>query len=163
MAKKLKLTPRISYILGLYSCNRGKALGIVTTSEEVMERFVKTAMDEFEVEPSKVLVEGEDNEIKVYFYNSKLKKLFDNALGRRDKIFKYRNNYSANFFAGVYDANGGRDGKGLFIRNLENESVGVLEKLNFHTTASGFKTYIMNENTFASFIKDFSARLSGSS
>lgn len=161
MAKKLKLTPKVSYILGLYACNKGKAVGVVTTSDEIVQRFVKAALDDFEIEPNKVLLEGEEEEMKVYFYNSKLKKLFDKALERQDKIFKYRNAYSANFFAGIFDANGGRDGKGLFMRNLDKESTVVLENLNFHTTAAGFKTYIMNENTFAAFIKEFSVKLLG--
>jgi hypothetical protein len=56
---------------------------------------------------------------------------------------------------------GGRDPKGLFLRNLEERDGQLLEYLNFHTTKRGSKTYIMNENTFLAFIKEFSAMLTG--
>jgi hypothetical protein len=156
MARKLKLNPRVSYILGLYSYNKGRAIGIVTTNNEIVSIFVKTVMDEFKIEPNKILIEGEENETKVYFYNSKIKKLMDNALGRRDRLFKYRNAYSASYFAGIFDVTGGRDPKGLFMKDLDKLDVQLLEFLNFHTETRGSKTYIMNENTFASFIKEFS-------
>jgi hypothetical protein len=157
MARKLKLNPKVSYVLGLYSYNKGKAIGIVTTNNEIISIFVKTAMDEFKIESNKILVEeGDENETKVYFYNSKIKKLMDNALERRDRLFKYRNAYSASYFAGIFDVVGGRDPKGLYLKDLDKRDAQLLEFLNFHTEARGSKTYIMNENTFASFIREFS-------
>ncbi len=156
MARKLKLNPKVSYILGLYSYNKVKGVGIVTTNNEIISIFVKTVLDEFKIEPNKILIEQEEKAITVYFYNSKIKKLMNNALERRDKLFKYRNAYSANYFAGIFDVIGGRDPKGLYLRDLDNRDAQLLEFLNFHTEARGSKTYIMNENTFASFIKEFS-------
>lgn len=159
MTKKLKLNPKISYILGIYAYNKGKAIGVVTTNSEIITRFVKTAIEEFEIPSTKILVEEEDKEQKAYFYHSKLKKLFDRALDTRERIFKYKNDYSANYFAGIYDMIGGSDPKGLFLKGLEERDGQLLEYLNFHTVVRGSKTYILNENTFSNFIKEFSARL----
>ncbi|MFI5412528.1 MAG: hypothetical protein ACHQX1_01405 [Candidatus Micrarchaeales archaeon] len=158
MTKKLKLNPSVSYVLGLCSYNKGQAIGIVTKSNEVLARFVKTSIDEFEIEPNKILVEEDEGETRAYFYNSKLKKHFQNALDRREKIFQYKNNYSANYFAGIFDMIGGRDAKGLFFRNIEERDGQLLEMLGFHTTKRGSKTYVMNENTFYSFIKEFTIK-----
>jgi hypothetical protein len=162
MTKKLKLNPKVSYILGLYECNKGRAVGVVTTSDEIVARFVKTAMDEFDIAPNKILIEGDEEEdgkeTKVYFYHSKLRKLFENALERRERLFKYKNAYSANYFAGIFDMKGGRDPKGVFLRDLEERDGQLLENIGFHTTARGSKTYIMNENTFIGFIKEFSVK-----
>ncbi len=158
MARKLKLNPKISYVLGVYAYNKGKAIGVVTHNDEIITRFVKVALDEFEIEPTKILIEEDDGEKRAYFYHSKLKKLFDKALETRERIFKYRNDYSANYFAGIFDMIGGRDPKGLFLKELEERDGQLLEFLNFHTKKNGSKTYIVNENTFASFIKEFSVR-----
>jgi hypothetical protein len=158
MTKKLKLTPKVSYILGLYSCNKGSAIGIVTKSNEIAARFVKSAIDDFGIAPNKILVEEAEDEQKLYFYNSKLKKLFDRALDTKERLFKYKNDYSANYFAALFDVNGGKDPKGLFIKNLDEKDTSILDDLGFHTTVRGGKTYVLNSGLFLDFIKEFSIR-----
>ena len=76
---------------------------------------------------------------KAIFYNSKIRKLFDGALERRVKIFKYRNDYSSNYLAAIFDCNGGVDRKGLYMRNLENADEMIMENIGFHATKAGSK------------------------
>ena len=148
-------------MLGVFAYTGGPALGIVTKSQKAVERFVSTAVSEFGVAPNKILIEQADDEIKVHFYNSRLKTLMEQALERKGTIFKYRNAYAANYIAGIFDTKGGRDAKSLYIRGLKDSDEMLFEQLGFHTEVRGSKTYIANENAFASFIKEFSTKIYG--
>ena len=151
MSSKLKLSPKVSYMLGVYSVNKaaGQPISVSTRNGDVIERFVKVAMEELGVEPNKILL----NDSGAAFYNSKLRKLFDRALERRRNTFKYVNNYSGNYVAGLFDCNGGIDRKGLFIRKIDVHDGLVLEDLGVHTRVQGSKSYIMNEKAFVALIK----------
>ncbi len=157
MTKKLALNPRISYILGIYSANRKsiQPIGLQTSNNEMLERFIKTSMEELGVEPNKILVE----ENGAHFYNSKIKKLFDRALERRTKTFKYLNDYSGNYIAGLFDCNGGFDRKGMFIKDLDAHDALLMENLGIHLKQQGSKSYIMNENSLVELIKKHSSTL----
>lgn len=157
MARKLALNPKVSYLLGIYSANRKEMqpIGLHTKNADMLERFIKTAMDELSIEPNKILLkEGE-----AAFYNSKIKKLFEKALERRTKTFKYLNAYSGNYVAGLFDCNGGFDKKGMFIRNLEPHDILLLEILGIHVKQQGSKSYVMNENALVKLIKEYSSTI----
>lgn len=161
MSKQLKLNPRVAYILGLYAYNKGSkaTIGVVTKSDEIVQTFVKTALDDFKILPNKILIEAEEDEIQAYFYNSKLKKLFDKALERRERLFKYKNDYSAGYFSGIFAIKGGADSYGLYIRDLDKGDAMLLEKIGFHTETRGSKTYIKNAKTFGIFLNEFKTKL----
>ena len=158
MSKKLRLNPRVAYFMGLYSTDKDKAVGVTSDNDDVVAKFVKIAIDEFEVEPNKVLVEQSGDTQRAYFYNSKLKKLLDNALERKSVTFKYKNDYAAGYLAGLFDIYGGEDGRGLFIKNYDDTDFLLIENLGFHTMAHGNKLYVKNARTFLGFIKKFSER-----
>ncbi len=158
MSKKLKLNPRVAYFMGLYSTGKDKAVGITSEDGEVIAKFVKIAIDEFEVEPNKILFEQRGRAQRAYFYNSKLKKLLDNALERKSVTFKYKNDYAAGYVAGLFDIDGGKDGRGLFIKDYDDTDFLLIENLGFHTMAHGNKLYIKNARTFLDFIKKFTGR-----
>ncbi|HUC38966.1 MAG TPA: hypothetical protein VL944_02450 [Candidatus Acidoferrum sp.] len=157
MSSKLKLSPRVSYLLGIYSANRKEMpyIGIRTKNSHMTEKFIKTAIEELGILPNKILLDEEG----AHFYNSKLKKLFEKALERRMKTFKYLNDYSGNYVAGLFDCNGGMDKKGMYLRNIDVHDGLLLENLGMHTKVQGSKSYIMNEKAFVSFIKEYSSRL----
>lgn len=161
MSKKLKLNPAVSYMLGLYNYNKSAAIGLTTDNAEVLQKFVKLVMEQFEILPNKIIIEQEDELMQAYFYNSKLKKLLDAALERKGKIFKYKNDYSANYFAGIFDVIGGKDKMGLYLRGLQTSDYILLENIGIHTSADGNKYHITSGNTFVSFIKKFSVKLGG--
>ena len=155
MTKKLELNPDMSYMLGLHQCNKQDSyVGVASASNELIERFVRLALYDLKIEPNKILVE----EGKAIFYNSKIRKLFDSALGRRMKIFKYRNEYASNYLAALYDCNGGVDRKGLFLRNLEGADEMIMENIGFHSAKAGTKNYVFNQNEFLAFIRPYSIR-----
>ncbi len=159
MTQKLRLTPDTSYMLGIYSCNRGKRIELASDDDDVIARFVKLAMDEFGIEPNKILIESEGKPKKVFFYNSTILKRFDKALTRRVNIYKYANAYSGNYFAAIFDCDGGIDAKGVFLKGIDNADEMVLENLNIHTQRNGSKTYFINTNSFLALIKGYSLKL----
>jgi hypothetical protein len=154
MSSKLKLSPKVSYMLGIYSMNKmaGQPISVSTRNGGVIEKFVKIAIGELGVEANKIML----NESGAAFYNSRLRKLFDRALERRRNTFKYLNDYSGNYVAGLFDCNGGMDRKGLFIRKIDVHDGLVLEDLGVHTRVQGSKSYIMNENALVALIKEHS-------
>ncbi len=155
MSAKLKLTPSVSYILGVYhaSAIQTQPIKLHASNSEMLERFIKIAISELGVEPSKILLDGKN----AAFYNSKIKKLFDKALERRLVTFKYRNAYSGSYISGLFDASGGRDRKGLYIKNLDNKDALLLENLGIHTMVQGSKSYIIDESLFLSLVKGYSS------
>ena len=162
MSKKLELNPDVAYMLGIYKANRREepCICVETDSEKLVERFVRIAVQRLEVKPEKMLVESTLKGTKALFYNSKLKKLFEGALEDRERIFKYKNEYSASYFAGILDSAGGVDAKGIFVRGDKIDFM-VLERLGFHTRTGGGRCHFRNANQFISFIRPYSIRLEG--
>ncbi len=160
MSARLKLNPEISYMLGIYACNKGgQAIQLRTRSDAMAEKFAKIALDELGVLPSRILVEKDDNETRVFFYHSKLRKMLQKALERREHLFKYSNTYSANYFAALFDCVGGRDRKSLYLKGIEPVDYLILERLGVHCTQDGSKSRIASAKAFIGFIKDFSIRI----
>ncbi len=158
MARKLGLNPDTSYMLGAYNCNAEKSsLYVATTSKELVERFVRIAVS-LGTKPESVLITKEDYLTKATITNSKLKKLLDSALEKREKIFKYKNEYSASYFAAMFDCNGSADNKGVFIAGMKPYDSIILERLGFHTTTSSGKCYIRKALDFMMFIAPFSIK-----
>ncbi len=156
MAAKLKLSPDISYMLGIYSASDRKLpMRLHTANSEMLERFIRIAVTDLGVGANKIMLDDEG----ASFYNSRLKRLFDRALERRTKTFKYLNDYSGSYLAGLFDCIGGFDRKGMFIRNLEAHDALLMENLGVHLKHQGSKAYIMNENAFAGLISKHSSTL----
>ncbi len=159
MTRKLSLTPDISYMLGIYSANRkdSQPIRIDSRSKDVVEKFIKIAIGDLAVEPQKIMT----GEHWACFYNSKIKKLFGRALERRIKTFKYFNEYSGSYVAGLFDCSGGMDRKGIFIRNLDAHDGLLLENIGIHTRAQGSKSYIIDEKRLVSLISGYSCIMRG--
>lgn len=157
MSAKLKLNPDVAYVMGIFAYNKGDAIGLVTKSDDVVAKFVKIVIKEFGIDTTRILITEEEGEQRAYFYNSKLKKLLQRALGRKEVTFKYKNAYSAGYFAGIFDVNGGKDMKGFFIKDMEKSDAFMLDKLGWITRKRGFKTYILSQKggeRFVDFIKE---------
>lgn len=156
MSSKLKLSPSVSYVLGVYSTSDRKLpMHLHTENSEMLERFIKIAVTDLGVKANKIILK--ENEAS--FYNSRLKRLFDRALERRTKAFKYLNDYSGSYLAGLFDCNGGFDRKGMFVRDLEAHDALLMENLGIHLKHQGSKAYVMNENAFVELIRKHSSTL----
>lgn len=159
MAKKLPMSPDISYMLGIYRCNSSyKNIYLRTTDERIAERFVKIAVMELDTKKDAVSITADGRITIVKIDNSKLKKLLDKALDGRDRIFRYKNEYSAGYFAAMFDCKGAIDRKGIFLGGTNSYDRIILERIGFHTKTSSNKCYLRNGNDFVMFISPFSIK-----
>ena len=149
-------------MLGMYSCNVGEAISIESKLPNIIERFTQIALQDLEIEPTKLLIKESGNAIIVMFYNSRVRRFFDKSLERREHIFKYKNEYAAAYLAGVFDSNGifGYKGReGAYLKKLDLANQMLLERLGFHTS-SGKVLEIKNTREYIALIKAYSAKLS---
>lgn len=159
MTKKLPISPDTSYMLGIYRCNSSHGnICLQTASKEMVERFVKIAVMELGTRTDAITITQEDNMTIAEIKNSKLKKLLDNALDERDRIFKYKNEYSASYFAALFDCNGASDRRGVFLRGINSYDKILLERIGFHTATNSGRCYIRKSMDFVMFIAPFSIK-----
>ncbi len=149
---KIKLTPELSYIIGLWrkaKCFDG--LG-VRGGKAVLEEFSKEALEK-QLTTSDKLLTGED---KVYFYHTAYRKFFQEIEKEQMERFKYLNEYAANYLAGMFDAAGDIDQRGvvsLLHSNAQDEM--LLLRLGFVTRRSGDRLMIEKPLVFLAFIKNY--------
>ncbi len=148
---KFKLTPSISYVIGLYAKSRAKkGIGVKGRAAIV---FAKKAIELGLSKDGKMLYE----ENEVYFYNSKLKKFFEKILKEVSDRFIFANDYAASYFAGLYDAVGEiKDGK-IYLGKYNIKDSVALQKLGFLNKKKEGKIVLEGrEVEFLRFIKDYS-------
>jgi len=149
---KIKLTPELSYIIGLWrkaKCFDG--LG-VRGGKAVLEEFSKEALEK-QLTTSDKLLTGED---KVYFYHTAYRKFFQEIEREQMERFKYLNEYAANYLAGMFDAARDIDHRGvvsLLHSNAQDEM--LLLRLGFVTRRSGNRLMIEKPLVFLAFIKNY--------
>lgn len=149
---KIKLTPELSYIIGLWrkaKCFDG--LG-VRGDKQVLEEFAKEVLEK-QLTSSDKLLTGED---KVYFYHTAYRKFFQEIEKEQLERFKYLNEYAANYLAGMFDAAGDIDSRGvvsLCRSNAQDEM--MMLRLGFVTRRSGDRMIIERPLVFLAFIKNY--------
>jgi intein-encoded DNA endonuclease-like protein len=159
---KQRLNPEICYLIGL--CDRRKDSLYVSSNEDaVIERFAKILVEEFGIAPGKISVSAHGKETIAYTYNSKAMKFIKDVLKRRHEVFKYANDYSANYFAGLFDSRGYVSEKGFEFRSIDLADQMVLENLNFHIKRHGSAQAIAEAGAFRAFIKNYSIRMKAAS
>lgn len=152
-----KLTPDLCYITGLISKGREyerSAIGIVTTMDELVEKFSEIAI-KLGVAPNKILIEEDDGVKHIYFFHSKMAKQARETIERETRIFKYRNEYSGNYLAGMFDASGKVVKGTVIIKSLTSSDQLMLQTLGIHTKGSE----ISNVGSFIELVKDYSVVL----
>lgn len=159
MTRKLPISPDVSYMLGIYRCNSSyRNLCLKTASRELVERFVKIAVMNLGTSVDAVSITKEGDMTMVQLKNSRLKTLLDKALDERDRIFKYKNEYSASYFAAMFDCNGAADDRGIFVRGMNSFDKILLERIGFHTATNSGRCYIRKGIDFMMFIAPFSIK-----
>ncbi|MBN2122245.1 hypothetical protein JW721_04295 [Candidatus Micrarchaeota archaeon] len=159
---KLKLTPQLSYFIGLWKEKRGKEGIGVYGDEEFLSIFAKAALEFKLTEPNKLLTaqeEGEEEQGTLYFYNSAYRKFFQGIINDELERFKYRNEYSASFLAGLFDATGGisKDGK-VFLSRCTQKDEMVLYRLGFNPVKRMGKLYFTKPLKFLAYIGPFTKK-----
>ncbi len=151
------MSPDISYMLGVAQLGRDEpSIYVISRSDAVIERFVKIAMGSFGIAPNKLLSSEEEGVKRILFYDSAAKRLMKDALQERERIFKYKNDYSASYLAGVYDSKGFANGGAVYLGRIDIVDIIVLERLGFHMAGKG---RVRNSEEFLEFIKRYSAKL----
>jgi len=103
---KFTMSPARIYLLGLWKSRR-TAEGVgVEGHRELVEAFLRLCLDDKLCLPDKVQYK-EGVLHKCYFYNTALRAWLDGEMKKRDERLKYKNEFAASYFAGVFDAKGG--------------------------------------------------------
>ncbi len=151
MAMKIKLTPPVSYLIGLWKhCRTREGIGIVG-SESMRTTFLSRAMAVGIADASKVKWETST----VFFFHSAYRTFFDEVLAAQTERFCHANDYAAAFLAGIFDGNGGvQEGK-VYLEKWDKNDEIILLRLNFKTTKAGGKLWIGPADVFLKFIKNW--------
>lgn len=152
---KIKLTPELSYLIGLWSKRRcAEGLG-VEGDKEIQGFFAQAALELKLTEPGKMLAD----ENKVYFYHGKYRKFFQEIEAEKLERYKYINEYSANYLAGVFDAAGGITEQGvIYLGRFGSTDEMLLFRLGFPTRKMEGRMVIGRPKAFLTFIRNYTKR-----
>jgi hypothetical protein len=149
---KVKLSPELSYIIGLWRksrCNEG--IGI-RGEKDKLEVFSKEVLERQLITPDKLLT-GTD---KVYFYHTAYRKFFQQVEEEQLERFKYLNEYAASYLAGMFDGTGNIDDKGIVSLSFANKQDEVmLLRLGFVTRRRSDRLIIERPAIFLTFIRNY--------
>ncbi|MGV8084663.1 MAG: hypothetical protein ACP5N9_00220 [Candidatus Bilamarchaeum sp.] len=149
---KIKLTPELSYIIGLWRKKkcfdglgvRGDSDLLATFSSQVLEQNLTTT--------DKLLSQEE----KVYFYHTAYRKFFQDVEEGQLERFKYLNEYAANYLAGLFDAVGEISDKGIVsLSKANSQDEMLLLRLGFKARKSVDRLVIEKPVVFLAFIKNY--------
>lgn len=172
---KIKLTPQLAYIIGLWKARRS-AEGIgIEGNRGICELFLRECLSLGLAQADKVKFiepkaqkprdapEGaqmhvrekrEREDCKIFFYHSAYRAYFDSVLKNELELFRYKNEYSMNFIAGIYDGNGGvgrENGLHYFFGNKADEM--VLLRLGMRVKSEKKKVVFLSSADFEAFVK----------
>ncbi|MDE1870437.1 MAG: hypothetical protein KGH71_05675 [Candidatus Micrarchaeota archaeon] len=146
-----KLTPELCYLAGIVSKTRQgerSMVGINTTIDDVVENFVEVAL-KLGVDAKKIIIEDVDGVKHVYFFHSKLAKQIREIVEKQTRIFKYKNEFSSSYLAGMFDASGKVSKGKLLLSGMSAADQMVMENLGIHTRQNS----ITNIQAFLGMIK----------
>ncbi len=149
---KIKLTPELSYIIGIWRKARcPEGLG-VQGNKSVLEVFTKEALDR-QLSTSDKMLTTDD---RVYFYHTAYRKFFQEVEKEQLERFKYLNEYAASYLAGMFDASGSIDERGLVsFSNTTKQDEILLLRLGFQARKRGGRLYVERPVVFLTFIKNY--------
>ncbi len=149
---KIKLTPELSYIIGLWRKNRSfDGIGVIG-GKDLLEVFSKVVLDTNMTTSDKLL----SDEDKVYFYHTAYRKFFQEVEKEQLDRFKYLNEYAANCLAGLFDGAGAIDEKGfVFISHLNSQDELLFLRLGFMTKHKGGRVLVEKPLIFLKFMKNY--------
>jgi hypothetical protein len=149
---KIKLSPELSYVIGLWRKARtSEGLGVEGKSE-LLSLFTQEALEKGLTTSDKMLT-GED---KVYFYHTAYRKFFQQVEAEQLERFKYLNEYAANYLAGMFDAAGAIDERGVVsIGYATKQDEMMLLRLGFQTRRRADRLVIERPIVFLTFIRNY--------
>ena len=149
---KVKLTPALAYLIGLWRKTKSFEGVGVHGDQPLLEVFTKEALDQKLTTTEKIVSE----ERRVYFFHTAYKKFFSEVEKEQLERFKYLNEYAAYYLAGLFDAVGEIDEKGVVcLGKLNRQDEMLLLRLGFGTRLRGEKRAIEKPVLFLAFIKNY--------
>lgn len=155
---KIKLTPELSYLIGMWSKRKAKeGLGI-EAPKEVQEIFAKCALEQGLTTSDKML----SSETKIYFYHGKWRKFFQEIESEKFDRYKYINEYSASYLAGLFDAVGRISEQGIiYLTKFGNDDELLLLRLGFPTMKKEHALVIGKPKAFLTLIRNYTRMFAG--
>jgi hypothetical protein len=151
---KFKMSPARMYFLGMWKTKRTDEGVGVEGKRELCEAFLAVAFAEKFALPNKVKYR-EEKIHKCYFYNTALRAWLDAEMEKRDERLKYKNDFAASYFAGIFDAAGGwldfAKRKLPYVVGDKVDEI-VLMRLGFRVKREGAKLIVLSDD-FYSWIK----------
>jgi len=149
---KIKLTPELSYIIGLWRKSRCLDGIGVRGPKELLETFSQEVLEKGLTTSDKLLTDDD----KVYFYHTAYRKFFQQIEAEQLDRFKYLNEYAASYLAGMFDASGGVDERGIVSLGRANKQDElVLLRLGFVTRRRADLLVIERPLVFLTFIRNY--------
>ncbi len=156
---KYNLTPELAYVIGLWKSRRtSEGIGIHGSSE-ICELFLRECLRLKIAEPNKVRFIQPEKEArlegKVYFYHTALRAFFDDIVENELERFKYVNDYSASFVAGMFDGVGGmsHDGRFPYFEFGTREDEALILRLGFRVKREKKRIIALEKEKFLAFLK----------
>ncbi len=149
---KIKLTPELSYLIGLWSRRRcAEGLGIAA-GKELQQVFAQQVLGQKLTESDRLL----SDESKIYFYHRKYRKFFQEIEQEKLERYKFINEYSASYLASVFDAAGGISEQGVvYLERFGNADELLLMRLGFPPRRMDGKMAIGRPKAFLAFIRNY--------
>ena len=150
---KIKLTPELSYIIGLWRGRKAKEGLGVFGSDDVIQVFSMEVIKQGLTPPNKLQMRDE----RAFFYHSKLRLFFQEIAKERLERYKYENKFSASYLAGRFDSTGGynNDNKSIYLAQSDKVDEMVILRLGFKAKLVGKKIIIIDKEKFLDYIKHF--------
>lgn len=149
---KTKLTPKLAYIIGLWHTKRTKQGIGMTGNDRLLAVFSQEVISANLTTSDKLLTDKNS----VYFYHSAYRILFQNVIKERTERFKYKNPYSGNYFAGLFDASGGYspNNKTVYIVNADKKDEIIILRLGFRANLIKDRV-VIERDKFMNFINRY--------
>ncbi|MCX8163665.1 MAG: hypothetical protein N3D10_03890 [Candidatus Micrarchaeota archaeon] len=147
----------IFYLAGFLKYSKIKRdVGIIDNKNgKKIEMFIKHVLENKIFPPQKIIV----RENKAYVKNIKFKTMLKELTEQEVDRLKYHNEYSASFFAGLYDYIGQEKEKYILFKNIDKKDRAVLLNLRFFVRVVGGDTLVGPKDMFIKFIKNYSQKL----
>ena len=147
---KFTTNPNRAYLLGLWKGRRTREGVGVEGHREVCETFLKLCLDEKLCSADKVKYE-EGSIHKCYFYNSAVRAWLDGEMKKREERLRFRNEFAANYFAGLFDGKGGffeiKGEKFCYVIGDRTDEI-VLLRLNFRVKKERGKLAVLSQDFY---------------
>ena len=149
---KIKLSPELSYVIGFWRKVRTMEGIGVKGSIDILEVFSKEVLEQKLTSSDKLLSDGN----RIYFYHTAYRRFFQEVEEEQLERFKYLNEYAASYIAGMFDAVGSVDDRGVVsFKYASKHDEMMFLRLGFGTRRREGRLVVERPLVFLAFIKNY--------